>query len=164
MSVLATIEQLLARQADLRREADEIDRELERVRLALQGGRPTPARHTTRNFRRDIRVAGSVPNHIYAALAVREPQTIKDLAAHLKKSPQATSTYCTNMVQRGQLSRVHLHTNGRTYVYARTADAFALAPEPIGSGDDDELGHAHGTATSPSAPATISPDEDTSHV
>lgn len=124
VALASSIESLLQRKAELLREVAEIDAELERAALALQGvarqGRPRPIRQ---NYRRDLRVAGSVPNDIYAALAVREPQSIKELADHLKVKLPNLGVQCHRMAMGGQLSRVRVHGMGRTYLYARTSSA-----------------------------------------
>lgn len=163
VNLLTSIEQLVQRKADLLREADEIDRELERVRLALNGHAPQPrTAPVKRNYRRDIRVAGSIPNDIYGALEVREPRSIKDLSAHLKVSAQVVQSYCRGMVQTGHLHRVRLHDMGRTYVYSRTAETFAPMPQSSPKESDDELGQRSPSNVTTGADTT-SQDKVTSH-
>lgn len=163
MNLLTSIEQLVQRKADLLREADEIDRELERVRLALNGHMPQP-RHTPvkRNFRRDIRIDGSIPNDIYAALELREPRTIADIAVHLNVSKQTVANWCTRMVATERLHRVRVHGHGRKYLYSRTAEVFAPMPQASSGEGDDELGQS-GPSNATTGVDTTSLEKVTSH-
>ena len=145
MAIATSIEALLARRTDLLREISEIDAELERATLALQGlldgRRPPPIRH---NFRRDLRVSGSIPNAIYTALALREPRSIKDLAAHLNVHENTLNRECKRMIQAGYLSRVCLQNRGRSYVYARTTEALNITTARVAQPETQEVADAAG--------------------
>lgn len=163
-NLTASVEQLLQRRVDLLREVTEIDTELERVKLALQGAHPQPRQRPIRtNFRRDIRAAGSIPNDIYAALAVREPRSAKDLAAHLKLNPTYVGVQCKAMADAGRLHRVRLHNRGRTYFYARTADVLIATSTTETPASDDELGQRNSANSVPQVGDSISLATDISH-
>ena len=162
-NLTTSVEQLIQRRADLLREVSQIDTELERVKLALQGAPSRPGRPIRTNYRRDIRVTGSVPNDIYAALAIREPRSVKDLAAHIKVSTALVSLKCKAMTDVGRLHRVRPHNMGRTYVYARTAEALITTAPDAPPASDDELGIGGEPPVTTDAD-TSSSERDTSHV
>jgi hypothetical protein len=154
--VLSAVEQLLQRKADLLGEVESIDEQVDRIRLALGKGPPI---QSNRNYKhpREIRPDGTMPNEIVAALAVREPRTIRDIAAYTKRTTAHISLVLTPMVRTGRVFRTQIQGQGRAYVYARSEAAlraFTDAPTPPANpppGDDDELGQGTPAKSVPEA-------------
>lgn len=148
-TVLGAIETALQRKSDLLREVAEIDAELERAKLAISGAHQIEPRR--RDFSRDIRRDGSLPNEIYAALETKEPQTVGDLATAVRRTPGAIQPWLRDMVNSKRLHRVRLAgATGRTAIYARTREAldgFVNDNTPAPAPADDELGQANGATS-----------------
>jgi hypothetical protein len=145
--VLNAVETMLRRKEEALAEVAAIDAEIARVRAALGGRIPTPAK---RNYKREIRLDdSSFPNKVHAALEAKEPRTLEDITAYIgSKSRESVRNYLNAMVMAGRLHRIRLTGagQGRPHIYARTETALrefvtaSPSTEQPSSEGDDELG------------------------
>ncbi len=150
MDLVSEIKRLTGERGTLLARVAEIDRDLAQVREFLSPARKTTAVVYKRPARghRPVRTAvaqeGSVTrDSIYAALAVKEPQTVEMLKAVCHTTTIGMTVGV--MVTEGRLVRRRF--GSLAYWYARTADAFAgfepphlAASSSNGGASDDELG------------------------
>lgn len=153
VSLIGEIERLIQQKQSLLEQASEIDRELERVKLAIQGVTGTRIGKPPRDLTRELRPDGSAENAIFAALAAKEPRTLNDIAAYSRRPIPTLRNALSAMVQAGRLYRATLPAQGNPSIYARTKAALGPPKQsPPAPNEDDELGIVA------AAPSGASPD------